>query len=490
MSYTNFCIRAGGSNLNAGTRIGDETEPGTAADFTYASGSWVASTGVFTVASGDPAADGVAVGDFASVYADGATATGFVGRVTAVDATTITVSLTAKSGTAPTDGTNTRTLNIGGAWAGPSGTVVFPWTFLDQSCIKASPANTVPRINWKNDQVYAITATLGTNKKYVLHQGYTSEFGDGGRTRIEGPLTGTTFVIATFANPTKFEDFEVCQNGDTGTSVGLLITGAWVYARRVVVHDVAGHGVGATLEVVIQECEAYNCGLYTAGGAQGFQLKSGEAVRCVSHHNAGASGIGFWNVLGAAFVDCIAHNNGQYGFSCANGTGALRLYSCDSYDNGDDGAHIPASTGVNVISSSNFVKNGGYGIGADSGQKIGIVENCGFGAGSQENTLGAIETDNVNNQGIIVVDSVTYPADVPPWTKPEEGDFRLNLEAAQSTGRGGFLQTMTGFSGTTGFRDRGAAQHRSRRPSWKADHAVHPKQILRPLPPPVDEGGF
>lgn len=67
-SFTEFCCRSGGSNLNAGTRTGNTTVPGTSANFTYASGSWVSGTGVFTVASGNPQSDGVAVGDFVSVY--------------------------------------------------------------------------------------------------------------------------------------------------------------------------------------------------------------------------------------------------------------------------------------------------------------------------------------------------------------------------------------------------------------------------------------
>ena len=138
MAFTEFCCRSGGSNLNAGTRTGNSTEPGTSADFTYASGSWVSSTGVFTVASGNPSTDGVAVGDFASVYADGASVTTLVGRVTAVSSTTVTVSTTAKTGTT-TDGTSNRTLRIGGAWQGPNGASGFPLNFLTNACTNSSP---------------------------------------------------------------------------------------------------------------------------------------------------------------------------------------------------------------------------------------------------------------------------------------------------------------------------------------------------------------
>lgn len=165
MPNTEFWNQTTGSNLNAGSTRTD------AASFTYASGNWVQSTGVFTVASGDPLADGVAVGDWASVYADGASVTGFVGRVTARTSTTITVSLTAKSGTAPTDGTGDRTLKIGGAWAGPNGASMFPYGFIQNTMTNAS--GHVPRINFLSGTDYEITAgTTHSNAGPVIWAGY------------------------------------------------------------------------------------------------------------------------------------------------------------------------------------------------------------------------------------------------------------------------------------------------------------------------------
>ena len=193
MSFTEFCCRSGGSNLNAGTRTGNSTEPGTAADLTYSSGTWVASTGVFTVASGNPQTDGVAVGDFASVYADGSTVTGFVGRVTARDTTTITVSLTAKAGTAPTDGTGNRTLKIGGAWKGPNGTDKFPFGTIASTLTNAS--SDPPRVNFKNDATYAITAALGPGTSGIWYEGYTSSYSDGGRAIIDGGTSGASYYL-------------------------------------------------------------------------------------------------------------------------------------------------------------------------------------------------------------------------------------------------------------------------------------------------------
>ncbi len=86
MAFTEFYVQTTGSNLNAGSTADN------AAPFTYAAGTFVQSTRVFTVASGNPQSDGVTVGMFASIYTTaGATVATFVGRVSAVDATTITV---------------------------------------------------------------------------------------------------------------------------------------------------------------------------------------------------------------------------------------------------------------------------------------------------------------------------------------------------------------------------------------------------------------
>src|SRR5688572_24854695 len=95
---------------------------------------WNASTGVFTVASGTPNSDMASMADgthFASVYTTaGATVATFVGRITGVSATTITVSLTVVAGSPPaSNSAGAITLKVDGAWAGPATTVGFPFNF-------------------------------------------------------------------------------------------------------------------------------------------------------------------------------------------------------------------------------------------------------------------------------------------------------------------------------------------------------------------------
>mgnify|MGYP001580240801 CR=1 FL=1 len=124
MAYTEFYCHKLASDLNAGSTTDN------AALHTYAAGTFVRATGVFTLAGSTPTADGVAVGDWASIYTTaGATVAVFVARVTAREDVggTITVSLTAKSGVVASvsEGAGAVTCKVGGAWLTPSFSIPF-----------------------------------------------------------------------------------------------------------------------------------------------------------------------------------------------------------------------------------------------------------------------------------------------------------------------------------------------------------------------------
>lgn len=464
MTFTNFCCRSGGSNLNAGTRTGDTTEPGTAADFTYASGNWVAGTGVFTVASGDPASDGVAVGDFASVYADGSTVTGFIGRVTARDATTITVSLTAIAGAAPTDGTGNRTLKIGGAWLGPNATSGFPFNFVARTLTNS--AGNTPCVNLKNDATYSITAAMThTLAGPVYFQGYTSTYGDGGKFIVDGGTSGASFVLLNITGlGTILHDGIFRNNGATGSAAGLSVSSI-VWVRRCVVHSVRGFGFILSGTSVTVECEAYSCNQSNSGDTAGFSVATAAVIRCISHDNTGSNTSGFISAASASaasFYNCIADSNTLYGFYVRGRDDRQILHNCEAYNNGSDGVRLDLSTtaGGNVsIENCNFIKNGGYGINDAEAtlQHTVYIVNCGFGAGTQANTSGATNGLAVWGQE---VGTVTYPNDVTPWVDPANGDFRINLRQAKNAGRGAFTQTASSYAGTISYPNIGAATHR------------------------------
>lgn len=449
MPNTEFCCKSGGSNLNAGTRSGTSTEPGVAADFTYASGSWVAATGVFTVAAGNPATDGVAAGDFVSVYADGSTVTGFVGRVTAVTATTITVSLTAKSGTAPADGTGTRTLKVGGAWQGPNAAVAFPFGFAAGTMTNTS--SHIPRVNFKNTAVYAITAAMShTAVGSSVWQGYSTVYADAGLATFNGGSTGASYVLLSITGSGyTLENLEFVGNGATGAARGMVLVANRATVRRVVMRDIRGAGFqDGSLYI---ECEAYNCNLSNTFKEGGWYSQGAVVcIRCISRNNPGTNSNGFWTNQNGTYINCIAANNGAKGF-WAEGLSQV-LQGCDSYNNVGVGIEAGGATSVTYIMNCNLVKNGGAGISASGGTCM--VYNCGFGAGTQVNGGGQTSGSQIATFG-----TFAYAANITPWVNPVTGDFRLNVAEAKGTGRGAFLNNDAGFTGTISYPDIGAAQH-------------------------------
>lgn len=446
MAFTEFACRSGGSNLNAGTRIGNSTVPGVTSDLTYASGSWVSSTGVFTPASGDPIANGVAVGDFASVYADAATVTTLVGRVTARTTTTITVSTTAKSGTT-TDGSLTRTLKIGGAWLGPNGASGFPMNFVTSACTNSGADS--PRINYKNDATYSITANISSITG-VSHFGFSSVYADRSRAILDGGTTGASYSLIGPTGGNIIADFIFQNNGATGTTAGAFLN-TFVAVLRCVANSFRGNGFQSNGTVIYSECEAYGCNQSNTGGTAGWVL-NGPAMltNCIAHDNTGSNASGFICAQGGYIVNCISESNGADGIRTSAMT---RLINCDLYNNGGDGIEITSGVGV-IIENCNFIKNTGASIRGFGVTTFGQISNCGYGAGTQANGLGNTTIGSMEETG-----AVTYGSNLTPWVDPANGDFRISLAAAKGTGRGAYTQTAASYAGTVGYPDIGSAQH-------------------------------
>lgn len=461
MAFTEFCCRASGSNLNSGTRTGNSTEPGTSADFTYASGNWVQGTGVFTVASGNPSSDGVAVGDFASVYPDGASVAVFIGRVTARDATTITVSLTVKSGTAPTDGTGNRTLKIGGAWLGPNAASGFPFNFASDTMVNA--AGDKLRVNLKNDASYSITSGIthsGFNRN--IFQGYTTAYGDGGMATIDAS-TNLIDCLTISSSDNLVEDIIFVGSAVAGTTGrGLVISGGQGnMARRIVTHGFRNEGIAIVAPLILDECEVYDCQKGNNASRGGILVAASAIIAdTIVHDCAGSNAAGIRILTGTftTIIGCILDTNGAEGIAISQADGAHFIEHCDLYNNGSDGIRDAGASGSNqlVIRNCNLVKNGGYGInGSGAGTRSGRISNCGFGAGTQANTSGT----TTGLKGIIESGSVNYASNVTPWVDPANGDFRINLAAAKNAGRETFTQTAASYAGAVGYPDIGAAQH-------------------------------
>lgn len=461
-SYTEFyVVPSTGANTNSGSTSGS-------AAYSSVNGNWNGST-IFTPTDGSTPSSTVSVGDFASVYLDGASVSVYVARVTAVGAGvngTITVSSAVKAGTAPASGATGRSITVGGAWAGPSGTVGFPFDFVE-AALKSVTGSYTPRINFKNGTTYSVTAAITHGDAGpIKFQGYTTNPGDGGRAIIDGGATGTSFTILTVTGANcDIEDFIFQNNGDSGSAAhGLVVSGAEVSIRRCVFHDLWGSGLSITsANGTVIECEAYACNGSNTAATGGFNSATAIStfVRCISHDNSTANASGYVVGFGSNFFHCISESNTAKGW-LVSAAQTTTMIGCDAYNNGSDGIdYSGTATGI-LLESCNFVKNGtsgtGYGINssANPASRNGFIVKCGFGAGTQANDDGDILTTLL---GVSVLDSVSYSADAVPWVDPANGDFRITLSTAKSAGRGTFTQTASSYTGTIGYPDIGAAQH-------------------------------
>lgn len=453
VAYTNFCCRSGGSNLNAGTRTGDTTEPGVAAAFTYTSGTWVNATRVFTVASGNPQADGVAVGDFAALDTGGSEAV-YIARVTARDTTTITLAASGH-GTNPNNGT--LTLRIGGAFKGPNGSSCFPLTIMDSGAGGKNAAGNNWRVNLKNDATYVMTgaSTTGPTGGQVQGRtaGYSTAYGDGGEAVMDGGTSGAAYLMFKINSGVQTFEYIRFQNNGASGNASLVQTatanGSHIQFFRCRFTGSRGTGLQADGDVNLDECKFDNNNLSNTGNQGGLTLTGAcFATNCRFTNNTGSNSRGV-RAAGQMFqfVDCTFDKNGHKGLESAS-VSMMAVTGCDFYWNGNDGFNPGSNNRPWIAKDCNFLRNGGVGINGNNA--VGLMLNCGFGQGNKANVGGP----STNMNSTTELGTVNYTADATPWVDPDNGDFRINLTAAKGTGRGNFYDAAT-----IGYPDIGAAQH-------------------------------
>ena len=452
ITHTEFTVRSGGSNLYAGTLDG-VNEASTTPLVSYTNGNWNSATGVFTPASGNPVTDGVTTDHWVSIYNDGAGApTGFIAAVMAVSSTTITVSLTRKSGTAPTTSATARTMVVGGAWSGPTGSTAFPFGFAQNTMTDAS--GNFYRINFKNDQTPTMTAAITHSLAGEgVFQGYTTTFGDGGRVTLQGATTGASYIALTLSGGSNIlRDFIIKNNGLTGTANGLVVsTTAKTILERVVVNTVRGNGIFSSATAYVSQCEVYAWG--SGNNAAGIRFSGGGSLadRCFAHDDAGTGNSGFdIGATGISILQCVTDTVSGSGLTM----GAFFAYvdGCNFYN--CTAAGIITTNAASVVLAKNCIlsNNGTFGINNSvTGGYIRALD-CAFFSNTSGQMNGVVDD----------VGSVTLSGN--PFTDAANGDFTLNNTsgagaACRGTGMGNFTQTATSYAGTIGYPDIGAAQH-------------------------------
>lgn len=452
MAYTEFyCDAASGDNRNSGSTEGTYS-------FQDTGGDWDGS-GTFT---SNTSADlsGISVGDWASVYVDGATTTARIARITAVDNTAKTITLIigttqGAAGSAPASQTGTCTIRVGGAWVGPGGGassddhVPFRLGYLHRL---TNANNEPPCINLKNGTSYtpANTVSIGAGSYSFRVSGYTTTVRDGGEAVIDFGTsnTSTHFDMGNVNGGATFTDLHI--TADHSAVVSGNYTGFVAYfcnCRRVRVSGFYYLGVYAN-HSTFEECEFYDSG--KPSGNTGNLILTGSCTfrRCKFGETMGSTYclVASTSNYEHTFIDSIFYGDGTLVAAVYNSsTAMMRFENVDFYgfDNAIQNYNYSVYTLVNCnIVSCDYVLRQ---VGTNTHLTIIELINCGFGGGAYAltGTVNAFPSPDPTHYEEI--DCKTYATH--PWVDPDTGDFRLSDEAAgPGQGRGEFLVTDPGNS--------------------------------------------
>jgi hypothetical protein len=459
-AFTEFyCDPSNGSNVNSGSTTS------ASAAYTCTNSNWDG-TSVFTPTDGSTPASTVNVGDFASVYLDGASTAVYVARVTTVAAGVngaITLSTTAKCGTAPTSGASGRTIKVGGAWKGPNAADGVPLTIISTALTNAS--GDTPRVNFKNNATYSVSSgitTTGTGP--VVLQGYASSVADGGRATIDSSTNAiVTLTLGASFDSSVLADFVFPQTASSGTLNTLSVSSGCIGTQLLRckftgsrLEAVAATGDGT----VLSECEFTTWNQSNSSNRYAVANFSGGNLvlhRCYLHNSSGnANRHGVQCAQALILSHCIFDTIGGIGVNISGNENNIVILSCDFYNCGSDAIRNSSTTNINgrsiIIQNCNFVKNNGYAYNGSGTQNVaGFMYNSGFGAGTQANSSG----NTTGLKGIQEIGSVSYASNVTPWNDPTTNDFTITLSTAKAAGRGAF---GTGLSNTVAYPDIGAVQ--------------------------------
>lgn len=433
MPYTEFYIRSGGNNRNAGSTNTD------APTVESTNGGWSTTTNIFTAASGTPFSE-VAVGDWASIATDAASSATFHGRITSVNSggASITLSATARSGTAPTTAASGMSCCVGGAWATISGAGAY------LAGTSTNSSGYYPRVNFTGTLTYAAAQTISTIGP-VFWRGYGSSPGDGTHATVDGGTSGTSYVLLTVTGQQHFfEDIIFKNNGSTGSSA--LVTANASTGRnafkRCSVSNARGHGFRVQAgNTIFIECEAFGCNTSNTAATGGFRFEAAcTAIRCFSYGHTTANSSGFSiNINCCTLQGCIiAGCSGSSGGGLAiSSVATVILDQCTFYNNRVAVLNNSGSFFAQLFGSScHFESNTTACVDGTHTIFNGELRNCSFfgnGAKITANAAKVVEVDSIDLSSSGMLD-------------PANGNFTPRRLELLNAGRGSLLETGSTYS--------------------------------------------
>jgi hypothetical protein len=468
MAYTEFYTQSGGSNLNAGSTTNNT------ALYTSVSGNWVQATRVFTPTDGiNPVSAGVAVGMYMSVFLNAAAVTTYIGKVSAVTNAingTITIDGTVNTQVPPANGTGTISVKVGGAWAGPNAAVGFPFDFSNIGSLATAPSSV--RVNLSDAASYSITAVItGVTQLGVTYQGYHTTPGDDFKATIDQGTTAA--VILNLGQGAKVINLKFISSATTGTNSGVSLNGNNVMFRCVVKGS-RGTGINCSGQAYVSECEVYEFNKSNTASTPGINV-GGLAIITNNYIHDGTSGTGCCGITTGAGTDAkliygnvIETLSGDGILVQSNSSSSILTHQIlnNTIYNCRNGIFVSATAGryFLIVQNNQIIKNSAFGFQGNSTftQLEGVFYNNGYGSGTQANGSG-----DYNGTGNMILDDGTgnssrtvFASNVSPFVDADNGDFRINLAAANFAGRQFFTQTDTNLTqpNTIGYPDIGAVQ--------------------------------
>lgn len=457
--FTEFYCQNNGNNVNSGS------DTNASAKYTSTNGNWSTTTIQYIPTDGSTPQGTVNPGDFVSIYLDGATTAVFIARVESV-APGVNGAITLKSGysagTPPSTGATGRSIKCGGAWKGPSGANGFPLTIPIDALVGAEGYQ--PRMNFKNDQIYSLTAAItlggGATQETINYQGFAVTPGDGGRAIFDWGGLAVNGIFFPNANSTfscaLYVDLELRNTG----SVNTLAIGGGIF-WRCCFHDSGQQLFQVSSAAFFYECEFYR-GNINAISNSGFITNAGATfVRCY-FHDPGANPPAPFLAITCFCVDCIFDTNSYCAFRIfdANQNSSYgNFFNCTFYKCGSVISMEGNTTfGRRLFGANNLVVNCGAFIAyagnlqtPQTGWQMTFFNTAFFGLQGPvfpviNNLRGAFQS----------IGEIHLSSN--PLVSPDTGDFRPANSGIIGAGRGNFLQTGLGKTGTFSYPDVGAVQ--------------------------------
>lgn len=380
MALSEFYMQNTGSNLNAGSTNAD------AASITETNGSWDITSNTFIATAGLPFA-AVNVGDWVSIYNDGASATPFVAQVTVINdlGLSITVSATVKFGTKPAAGATGKSCKVGGAWASLG--MLASGVALNTGTTPVSFRCNIKAGTYANSTTNRTFGVAGTTLLPVWYRGYKTAIGDMDAvpttTRVDATdiphLTWGNGIVTLGAAHNYFTSMSILTARAGGT--GCVISGNQNRLRRVRVENTSSNAGSTNCYTSGNGFAAFECWFkaHTSSLASvNIGSASGGLYSCVVR--GGKTGIEITNSCTIAGNTIISTGSDGIGMSVS---AAVQIVGNTFYSIGRDGIRwttLPSSN-FHTIANNVFSLCGGYNLKNNSGADtnfISRVNNCSY----------------------------------------------------------------------------------------------------------------